>query len=272
MTETHPARLTWSDFAPRVSPGYAAAAGDDDDGEFPIEAAYLWRVEHDGVTYVTDRYLIVREDVAPTGDPMWCQHFMPNPGRAVIEVLLDDAASPAPDGATPSRLSAFHLHLAQRMGWTLKPAAGAPIAIYRGQKFLGAVSASTGEYSVALDADVDRIARVAAALDDGSDALVRYAKAVAVLAALDAPPAIANLTADVAAAVDAVARHVAATSALGGSGGYIGERWEDYPDLGEHDWQRVAGRAKAIAEQMLPDHETYDQAYELLAARATKEA
>lgn len=42
--------------------------------------------------------------------------------------------------------------------------------------------------------------------------------------------------------------------------------WSDYyPDIGEHDWERVDARMRDLAER--PDQEVYDKAYALLAAR-----
>lgn len=71
------------------------------------------------------------------------------------------------------------------------------------------------------------------------------------------------------AAIDTIARHALATH-----DGYVdmGERWEDYPELGDGDWSRVCAAAAALREDLIPEHDRYDAAYALLAARADKEA
>lgn len=43
-------------------------------------------------------------------------------------------------------------------------------------------------------------------------------------------------------------------------------KWEDYPDLGEHDWDRVLGRAYTLAAR--PERQDFTTAYQLLAAHA----
>ena len=42
--------------------------------------------------------------------------------------------------------------------------------------------------------------------------------------------------------------------------------WEDFPDIGEHDWERVMARAKDLAEA--PERDEFDRAYALLKERA----
>jgi hypothetical protein len=42
--------------------------------------------------------------------------------------------------------------------------------------------------------------------------------------------------------------------------------WEDYPEIGEFDWDEIIGRASSP----YPEHEKFLEAYKLLAARATK--
>ena len=42
--------------------------------------------------------------------------------------------------------------------------------------------------------------------------------------------------------------------------------WEDFPEIGEHDWDAIAARAAAIVD--CPSVDEYEAAYEFLAARA----
>ncbi len=44
--------------------------------------------------------------------------------------------------------------------------------------------------------------------------------------------------------------------------------WENYPDIGENDWDAVITKAADLAP--LPDADEYRQAYDLLSARATQ--
>ena len=46
--------------------------------------------------------------------------------------------------------------------------------------------------------------------------------------------------------------------------------WEDYPDIGVHDWDAVVKRADAIADGMAPPPAALDKALELLAHRASR--
>jgi hypothetical protein len=48
------------------------------------------------------------------------------------------------------------------------------------------------------------------------------------------------------------------------------DRWEDYPEIGEHDWIAVMDRVRAIAEAVTAhvDPNAFQQAYQTLAARA----
>lgn len=48
----------------------------------------------------------------------------------------------------------------------------------------------------------------------------------------------------------------------------LGCLWEDYPELGEHDWVAVTKHAEVIVERLDPAQEKYDSAYRFLAARA----
>ncbi len=52
----------------------------------------------------------------------------------------------------------------------------------------------------------------------------------------------------------------------------LGCLWEDYPDLGEHDWVAVTKHAEVIVERLDPADEKYDVAYRFLAARAEEGA
>lgn len=47
----------------------------------------------------------------------------------------------------------------------------------------------------------------------------------------------------------------------------IGDMWEQYPDIGEHDWTRVADEATAMAGSFTQP-ERFQAAYDLLAERA----
>lgn len=51
--------------------------------------------------------------------------------------------------------------------------------------------------------------------------------------------------------------------------GYLntGEGWEDYPEIGKHDWDRV-GAGLAYVAETFNDGPVYAEAYALLAARA----
>lgn len=63
-------------------------------------------------------------------------------------------------------------------------------------------------------------------------------------------------------AIDLVALDVIA----GGACDRVAEGWENYPDLGEHDWQRVAEAVERLAPD--PDPTLLDEAYALLEGRA----
>lgn len=68
--------------------------------------------------------------------------------------------------------------------------------------------------------------------------------------------------AEVEAAIDTVARQVIARLV----DWHIGDEWEHFPDIGEHDWQRVQTRCLALADFGDPDE--YAAAYALLDSRA----
>jgi hypothetical protein len=48
--------------------------------------------------------------------------------------------------------------------------------------------------------------------------------------------------------------------------------WEDYPDIGEDDWQEVLDRIDTIGYGLKPMDDDYAEAYALLESRAEKEA
>ena len=52
----------------------------------------------------------------------------------------------------------------------------------------------------------------------------------------------------------------------------IGERWADYPELGEHDWVTVTKVASNMIETFKshPKLDSYDDAYRVLSERADK--
>jgi hypothetical protein len=63
-------------------------------------------------------------------------------------------------------------------------------------------------------------------------------------------------------AIDIVARRALAYAA----DDIADEAWDMYPEIGEFDWEAVAGRVRALAPH--PPHETYLEAYAFLKARA----
>lgn len=44
--------------------------------------------------------------------------------------------------------------------------------------------------------------------------------------------------------------------------------WEDYPEVGEHDWAKVVERAEAVVAGIRPTPEALEVAYDVLAGRA----
>lgn len=72
-------------------------------------------------------------------------------------------------------------------------------------------------------------------------------------------------------AIDVIARrvvHLLLTAPVGGSEDIA--LWEDYPEIGEHDWDRVIDRAKVLAPPN-PDADEYTAAYAHLSARVDAE-
>lgn len=58
-------------------------------------------------------------------------------------------------------------------------------------------------------------------------------------------------------AIEIVAQHAIAAAVSSGT-----VDWEDYPELGEHDWERVLTRMEMNADY--PDPDEFDAAYKLL--------
>lgn len=44
--------------------------------------------------------------------------------------------------------------------------------------------------------------------------------------------------------------------------------WESYPEIGEHDWERIMALIKARGAQLRPKPDEYEAAYALLKERA----
>jgi hypothetical protein len=65
-------------------------------------------------------------------------------------------------------------------------------------------------------------------------------------------------------AVDIVARDLVASVV----DAEIGTQWENYPDIGEHDWEAVDKRAMEIIDNLRPAKNGYEAAYEYLERRA----
>lgn len=72
------------------------------------------------------------------------------------------------------------------------------------------------------------------------------------------------------AAIDTIARYVLA-EALDYAISHDGVLWEDYGELGEHDFDKIVVRAGQIADSIRPSDEAYEPAYEHLAERAAGE-
>jgi hypothetical protein len=48
--------------------------------------------------------------------------------------------------------------------------------------------------------------------------------------------------------------------------------WEDYPEIGEHDWKLIEAQLEILAGKLRPQAAEYDSAYKLLADRAGEDA
>lgn len=69
-------------------------------------------------------------------------------------------------------------------------------------------------------------------------------------------------------AIEIVARDVIQDAVEFGS---IDDKWEDYPDLGKWDWERVVHEARRMAKSSYSDSQ-FDEAYALLSARVNEDA
>jgi len=65
-------------------------------------------------------------------------------------------------------------------------------------------------------------------------------------------------------AIDIIARHALANAVFD-----IEDSWENYPDIGERDWEWIVHEAGQLLPY--PDKAKYDEAYALLSARANVE-
>jgi hypothetical protein len=63
-------------------------------------------------------------------------------------------------------------------------------------------------------------------------------------------------------AIRIVARHAVSNAAA------VDVDWQDYPELGERDWQAVAAEINRLTPT--PDLDRFGKAYELLSARADR--
>lgn len=67
--------------------------------------------------------------------------------------------------------------------------------------------------------------------------------------------------------IDTVARQVAADTII--EAAELGRiEWAEYPATGQHDWNRVLARVKAIADDIQCDPALFEVAYDFLAKRA----
>lgn len=90
--------------------------------------------------------------------------------------------------------------------------------------------------------------------------------AVAVVDKLFPPPAVADPDNErLDRAVDLVAHHVIASLVAAADG--AAEEWENYPDIGEYDWQRIVDRVAWLLDELRPDDRAYLAAYEFLQRR-----
>lgn len=64
-----------------------------------------------------------------------------------------------------------------------------------------------------------------------------------------------------ASAIDAIARHLACCSI---DDALEDGKWENYPEIGESDWEAVEKRAKAISDRLLPLPDEQIAAYDYL--------
>lgn len=189
-TPTRPLRLSWSDLAPTVTDEYADYShgeGFDDDG--PVLSAWLLQLRDEaGTVWLSDRYILVRADLAPEGSPQPGQTLTDHPNRTLVASLLAAATEPLPDGCAPYALLPVPMVLmAERMGWTLTPSSGPSWAIRRGDEVVGVVMGmkhdgvgiAPGDPHVRQDVVAGVLAQVTPSVRE------RYAIAERVVAALD---------------------------------------------------------------------------------------
>ena len=140
-TPTRPERLNWSDFAPTVTDEYAEYSnGEELDDDGPVLSATLLRLTDEaGTVWLSDRYILIRADLAPDGDPQPGQHLIDHPKRTLVASLLTAATEP-PHETDPRRLLPVPMVLmAERMGWTLTRSSGPSWALRRDDEVIGVV-------------------------------------------------------------------------------------------------------------------------------------
>jgi hypothetical protein len=64
----------------------------------------------------------------------------------------------------------------------------------------------------------------------------------------------------------------AAAKALANAEEYQAVGWEDYPEIGENDWDQVSKLVAAVSEKLQPHEQDVAEALELLESYAEKEA
>jgi len=67
-------------------------------------------------------------------------------------------------------------------------------------------------------------------------------------------------------AIETVARRLVASTAEH----HAGEEWENHPDIGQHDWERIESRASMITSELDVPQDKYERAYQFLADRAER--
>ena len=177
-------QLTWNDFAPALDPGWSGVDLDDLDAEAQpsYDHSLIYRCTVDGVDYVTDRYLLVRADLAPEGTPGHGQSLLPaGEGTAQsIERLVRAAAAPAVDDHPG--LSPFHLLLARRMGWDLEPVGDKFWRATRGGTFVGLVADHAA--GVVPDTDMAAIETIYESLGFYAQRITRWGAAATIAKSL----------------------------------------------------------------------------------------
>lgn len=149
--------LAWRDLAP-----YGEADPDLDDSVMGLfEQVTIIEAIVDGVEWVSDHYMMVPTS-AMLGRSLSTQVFYPAMGDLLDKVTAVLRRAQTPDNS-PEHIgvSAYYLALARRMGWTLTPADGGQWAIHDGDAFVGTVMGATGPLGISLDANTERIEKVA---------------------------------------------------------------------------------------------------------------